>query len=65
MTLPSTSPKMLVYAIGKSEATGDYDNRVPNTRLGLVVPEPSIILAALAAFGALALYSIKKRKPPA
>jgi hypothetical protein len=56
---------MLVYAIGKSEATGDYDNRVPNTRLGLVVPEPSIILAALAAFGALALYSIKKRKPPA
>jgi len=65
VTLPSTSPKMLVYAIGKSEATGDYDNRVPNTRPGLVVPEPSIILAALAAFGALGLYSIKKKKPSA
>lgn len=60
VTLPSTAPKMLVYAIGKSST--DFDNKVPPTIPGFVVPEPGTILLALASFSALGLYSLKRRK---
>jgi hypothetical protein len=60
VTLPSTTPKMLVYAIGKSSTC--FDNKVPPTIPGFVVPELGTILLALASFGALGLYSLKRGK---
>jgi hypothetical protein len=60
LTLTSTAPKMLVYAIGKSST--DFDNKVPPTIFGFVVPEPGTILLALASFSALGLYSLKRTR---
>jgi hypothetical protein len=51
---------MLVYAIGKSGT--DFDNKVPPTIPGFVVPELGPILLALASFSALGLYSLKRRE---
>jgi hypothetical protein len=51
---------MLIYAIGKSSTC--FDNKVPPTIPGFVVPEPGTILLALASFGALGLYSLKRGK---
>lgn len=59
VTLPSTAPRMLVYAIGKSST--DFDNKVPPTIPGFVVPELGTILLALASFGALGLYSLRRK----
>jgi hypothetical protein len=60
ITLPSTDPRMLVYAIGK---TGDnFDNKVPPTIPGFLVPELGPILLALASFSAFAIYAVKRRK---
>jgi len=67
VTLPSTSPRMLVLALGKvlnDGCTGDLDNRVPPTLPGLVVPELATILLAAASFGAFAIYAVKRRKVP-
>ena len=61
VTLPSTAPKMLVYAIGKSST--EYDNRVPNTIPGFVVPEPLPIGITLASFAALGLFTLKRKQP--
>ena len=61
VTLPSTAPKMLVYAIGKSSA--EYDNRVPNSVPGFVVPEPLPIFMTLASFAALGLFSLRRKRP--
>lgn len=60
VALPSTAPRMLVYAIGKSST--DFDNNVPPTIPGFVVPELGTILLALASFSALGLYSLKRRQ---
>lgn len=60
VTLPSTAPKMLVYAIHKDSTC--FDNKVPPTIPGFVVPELGTILLALASFGALGLYSLKHGK---
>jgi hypothetical protein len=59
VTLPSTAPRMLVYAIGKSST--DFDNKVPPTIPGFVVPELGPILLALASFSALGLYSLRRK----
>jgi hypothetical protein len=59
VTLPSTAPRMLVYAIGKSST--DFDNKVPTTIPGFVVPELGPILLALASFSALGLYSLRRK----
>jgi len=59
VTLPSTAPRMLVYAIGKSST--DFDNNVPPTIPGFVVPELGPILLALASFSALGLYSLRRK----
>jgi len=61
----STSLRMLVYALGKTGGSDVFNNRVPPTRAGFVVPDPGIILATLASFGAFAtfaIYRIKRRK---
>lgn len=71
VTLDSTDPRMLVYALGKIAVgcpptcpgpTAPFDNRVPPTQPGLVVPELATILLAAAPFGAFALYAFKRRK---
>jgi hypothetical protein len=64
ITLTSTNLRMLVYVLGKSSLTATlFDMKVPPTQPGLVVPEPSILLAIVGSFGALALYAVKRRKP--
>jgi len=65
VNLPSTAPRMLVYALGKTEDSDIFDNfirKVPPTRPGFVVPELGPVFAALASFSAFALYALKRRK---
>jgi len=65
VTLNSTSTRVLVYALGKTTGSTVFDNRVPPTKAGFVVPDPGIILTAVASFsalGAFAAYSFKHRK---
>lgn len=65
VTLPSTDPRMLVYALGKtqhSEVSELFNNKVPPTIPGFVVPELGTILLAAASFTALALYVVKRKK---
>jgi len=65
VTLHSTNPKMLVYALGKASDSDTKLNRwVPPTNPGFVVPELGTILLAMGSFGALALFSMKRRKVP-
>ena len=70
VTLASTSPKMLVYVLGKSgsadtgasAASNLFDERVPPTTPGLVVPELVPVLLASSSFAALGLYAVKRRR---
>ena len=63
VTLPSTSPRMLVYVLGSSsENPGVLDMFVPPTQPGFVVPDLAPILLASASFSAFALYAFKRRK---
>ena len=63
VTVHSTNPKMLVYALGKSSPTEPkFDRWVPPTNPGLVVPELGTMLLAFASFGALGLYAIRPKK---
>jgi len=62
VTLPSTDPRMLVYALGKTASSTLFDNKVPPTQPGFIVPEPGTIFLAAASFSALALYALKRRK---
>jgi hypothetical protein len=62
VTLESEAPKMLVFAVGKTNSSTLFNNKVPPTIPGFVVPELAPVLLALASFGALALYIVKRRK---
>jgi hypothetical protein len=62
VTLPSTDARMLVYAIGKTGETELFNNRVPPTMAGFVVPELGPVLLALASFSAFALFAIRRRR---
>jgi len=62
VSLTSTATRMLVYAIGKTDQSGEFDNSVPNTRPGFVVPEPGSLILALASFSAFVLYAVKRKK---
>ena len=64
ITLPSTHPKMLVYALGKStnSPTALFDMKVPNTIPGLVIPEAATIALALSPFAGMGLYAIRRRR---
>ena len=61
-TLPSTHPRMLVYALGKTEGSDIFDNKVPPTNPGFIVPELGPMLLLLAPLSAFALYTVKRRK---
>lgn len=62
VTITSTATKMLVYAIGKTGSSSEFNNRVPQTRPGLVVPELVPALMTIASFTAFGLYALKRRK---
>jgi hypothetical protein len=72
VTLPSTNPRMLVYALGKSSCSpcsfhvnccpSLYDMKVPPSRPGLVVPDLAPVLLASASFSAFGLFAIKRKK---
>jgi len=71
VTLPSTNPRMLVYAIGKiypSRGLFDtcccwkFNTRVPPTQPGFVVPDLAPVILATASFSTLGIYGIKRRK---
>jgi hypothetical protein len=63
ITASSTAMRMLVYAIGRQDGiTGEFDNKVPNTQPGFVIPEPAIIILALAPFAALGLFYVKRKR---
>ena len=61
VTLPSTDPRMLVYALGKSGETTLFNNRVPPTIPGFVVPEATPLIIMGISFGAVALYAYKRK----
>jgi len=61
VNLPSTDPGMLVYALGKT-ATELFDNCVPPTIPGFVIPEPATIVAVAMSFVALIGYAARRRK---
>jgi hypothetical protein len=71
VTLPSTKPRMLVYAIGKTFKSSrsfdtaccwEFNTRVPPTQPGFVVPDLAPIILATASFSAFGIYGIKRRK---
>lgn len=62
VTLPSTSPRMLVYVLGKTGDSGLFNNRLPPTIPGFVVPEPATIAAIATSLVALIVYTARRRK---
>ena len=61
--MTSNSPMMLIYAIGKTTSAGDlYDNRIPPTKAGFLVPEPATIAAVATPTLTLLAYALFKRK---
>jgi hypothetical protein len=62
VTLPSTSPRMLVCVMGKSPGSTLFDMRDPPSAPGFVVFEPAPIFATLALLSAFAVFDIKRRK---
>ena len=70
ITLPATNPRMLVYVLGKVYSNNQFsiqcepcfNNRVPPTQPGFVVPEPATIASAGMSLVALAGYGIVRRK---
>jgi len=69
VTLPSANPRMLVYALGKTYETPNkfdnyFDNRIPPTIPGFVVPEPGTIIALATSLTALVAYKTYRKKAP-
>jgi hypothetical protein len=62
VTLPSSSPRMLVYIIGKSEGSTEFDCFVPPTPAGFIVPEIATIFTAGASLAAFGAYAYKRKK---
>lgn len=62
VTLPSTDPRMLVYAIGKTGDYEDFNSKVPPTIPGFVVPELASILLVIASFSAFILYLVRPKR---
>lgn len=55
ITLPSSDPRMLVYLIGKIGESEEFDNRIPQTNAGFVVPEPATIAVIATSMVSLAI----------
>jgi hypothetical protein len=64
VTLPSSDPRMMVYVLGKYGETDLFNNRVPPTQPGFVVPEAATIFLAASSMMALGVvYAYKRKKP--
>jgi hypothetical protein len=63
VTLPSSAPRMLVYVLGEYGETESFNNRVPPTQPGLVIPEVGTLILMASSFGGLiALYALKRKR---
>ena len=62
VTFSSSTPKIVVYAFGKIGDSDEFDNRVPTTNPGFVVPEPATIVAVATSLIALIGYTTLKNK---
>jgi hypothetical protein len=61
VTLPSTEPRTLVYALGKSQCSFLFNMKVPPTKPGFVVPDLAPLLLSLASFSAFVAYALKRK----
>ena len=62
VTLESTDPRMMVYALGKAEGEELFTNKVPPTQPGFVVPEVATVLLAAASLSALGVYTLLRKR---
>jgi hypothetical protein len=62
VTLESTDPRMMVYALGKDEGDELFTNKVPPTQPGFVVPEVATVLLAAASLSALGVYTLLRKR---
>jgi len=62
VTLASSAPRMLVYVLGKTGGSGDFNNRVPPTNPGFMIPEPATIVAVALSLMALMAYAAHRKK---
>ena len=62
VTVFSTNPKVLVYALGKSNPAENFDRWVPPTNPGFVIPEPATIAVTAMSMIALVAYTARKKK---
>lgn len=62
ITLPSTDPRMMVYVLGKTGDSELFNNRVPPTQPGFVVPEVATIFIAASSMLALGAYACMRKK---
>jgi hypothetical protein len=62
VTLESSAPRMLVYVLGKTGGSEDFNNRVPPTNPGFMIPEPATIVAVALSLIALTAYAAHKKK---
>jgi len=62
VTLESSAPRMLVYVLGKTGGSADFNNRVPPTNPGFMIPEPATIVAVALSLIALMAYAAHRRK---
>jgi hypothetical protein len=62
VTIESTDPRMMVYALGKVEGSELFSNRVPPTQPGFVVPEVATVLLSAASLSAFAMYALLRKR---
>ena len=62
VTLESSAPRMLVYVLGKAGGSADFNNRVPPTKPGFMIPEPATIVAVALSLMALVAYAAHRKK---
>jgi hypothetical protein len=61
-TSDCSNPKILVYALGKTDGSDLFNSFVPPTIPGFAVPELGTVLLAAASFTALGLYMVRRKK---
>jgi hypothetical protein len=62
VVLPSTAPRMLVYALGKTGDCELFNTRVPPTIPGFVIPEATPLILAGISFATMGAYAYKRKK---
>jgi len=62
VSIQSVAPRMLVYVLGKTGGSEDFNNRVPPTKPGFMIPEPATIVAVALSLMALMAYAAHRKK---